>query len=121
MAEHLMFASGVTAVAITVYCVRQRDMREKYALLWLIVAACVGIVGIVPDLIKSFAHTTNLAYPTAVLFWSLTIIYLFSLSVSISLTRHHRRTIILLQEMALLQAKVRKLEDQLDTRNVRDA
>ena len=50
------------------------------------------------------------SYPSAVLFISLGAIYVFAFSVSVSLTRLHRRNIRLMQEVALLEQRVRQLE-----------
>ena len=57
----------------------------------------------------SLADASRLAYPSAVLFVALGAIYLFAMSVSVSLTRQHRASVRLNQELALLR---RRLDEQ---------
>jgi hypothetical protein len=115
-AETLMLAGGVTAFLLTVYWVRSRDLREKYALGWLAVASLLLLLGIFPELIMGFAERARLSYPAAVLFVALTLIYLFSFTVSVSLSHLYRRTIRLTQEVAILKQRLGRLEQQLAER-----
>lgn len=112
-AETLMLAGGVAAFLLTVYWVRSRDLREKYALGWLTLASILLVLGIFPDLIKGFAERAHLSYPAAVLFVALTLIYVFSFTVSVSLSHQYRKTTRLMQELAILKERVRELEGRL--------
>ena len=112
-AENLMLVAGVAAFLLTIYWVRSRDLREKYAASWVAVSLVPLICGIFPDLIKVAADRAHLAYPSAMLFVSLAAIYVFSFSVSVSLTRQYRRNIRLTQEVALLEQRLRVLEQTL--------
>jgi hypothetical protein len=109
-AENLMLVGGVVAFLLTIYWVRSRDLREKYAVIWIMVACVPLLCGIFPELIKGLAFHAKLAYPSAVLFISLAAIYVFSFSVSVSLTRQYRRNIRLTQEIAILEQRIRLLE-----------
>jgi hypothetical protein len=109
-AELLMLAGGVAAFALTIYRVRNRDMREKYAAAWIGVACVLLLMGIFPHVIERMAKMAHLSYPAAILFMALTVIYLFSFSVSLTLSRHHRQNMRLLQEIALLEHRLRLLE-----------
>ena len=66
-----------------------------------------------PVIIMTFADTFHLAYPSAVLFISLAAIYLFSMSVSISLTRQKRSTVRLMQDVALLRYELEQSQRAL--------
>jgi hypothetical protein len=114
-AESLMFLGGVTAFLLTLYLVRNRELREKYAVGWILAAVLLLLCGMFPEVLKTAAHLVRLSYPAAVLFIALTAIYLFAISVSISLTRQHRRTLRLMQEIALLEQSMRKIEGKLET------
>jgi hypothetical protein len=109
-AERLMLLGGIAAFVLTVLWVRRRVLREKYAVSWLIVSWLLLLCGIFPDLIKYVAVSTHLAYPSAVLFIALAAIYFFSLGISISLTKQYRRSVRLMQEMAIQEYRLRKLE-----------
>jgi hypothetical protein len=109
-AEGLMLAGGVIAFLLTIYWVRNRDLREKYAVGWMTVAFLLLLSGLFPGLIMTFADASRLSYPAAVLFVALAAIYVFSLAVSVTLTHQYRRTVRLMQELALLEHRLRRLE-----------
>ncbi|MEQ9586638.1 MAG: DUF2304 domain-containing protein [Parvibaculaceae bacterium] len=111
-AERLMLACGLIVPALTIYFVRKRLLREKHALAWMLFAGAVTILGLFPDLLKSFAYSFRLSYPAAALFAALAVIYLFSISMSVSSCLHHRRINSLLQDVALLRLRVAELEQQ---------
>jgi hypothetical protein len=105
-----MLAGGVCAFLLTVYWVRTRDLREKYAVGWLAVAGLILVNGLFPGLIMRFAAASRLSYPAAVLFVALTLIYLFSFAVSVALSHMYRRSVRLTQELALLRERLLQLE-----------
>ena len=112
-AERLMLLGGVSAFVLTVYWVRSRELREKYAVIWLGVASVLLICGLFPDLIMAVARASHLSYATAVLYPSLAGIYVFSFTVSVSLSRQYRRGTRLTQQLALLEHRLRVLEGSL--------
>jgi ACR3 family arsenite efflux pump ArsB len=109
-AETIMTVGGVAAFGITLYWVRRRELREKYAAGWVALASLILVVGLYPDLLMVFAARAHLSYPSAVLFVALTLIYLFAFAVSVSLTTQYRRNVRLTQELALLEERLRRLE-----------
>ena len=115
-AELLMLFGGATAFAVTLYWVRRRELREKYAVAWVALATLLLVVGLFPRLLMWFAESAHLSYPTAVLFIALTLIYLFAFTVSVSLTHQNRRNVRLTQEVAILEERVRQLEKAMKTR-----
>ena len=112
-AERLMLLGGIAAFLLTVYWVRSRQLRERYAIGWLLVATLLLLCGIVPGLIMVGAEAAHLSYPSAVFFIALAAMYFFSFFVTVSLTRQHRRNMRLLQETALLKQRLQALEAAL--------
>jgi len=111
-AELLMLIGGLSAFLLTISWVRSRDLSEKYAVLWLLVAAMLLCLGLFPGAFMLLAGKAKLAYPSAVLFVSLAFIYVFAFSVSVSLSRQHRQNNRLMQEIALLEQRVRQVESE---------
>ncbi len=109
-AETLMTVGGVCAFGVTLHWVRRRELREKYAVVWVALASLILVVGLFPSLLMVFANQTHLSYPAAVLLVALTLIYLFAFTVSVSLTTQYRRNVRLTQELALLEERLRRLE-----------
>lgn len=116
-AELLMLVAGTSAFFLTLFWVRSRELSEKYAVGWMAVALLVLLCGIFPKVIMLAAERAHLAYPTAVLFISLAAIYFFSFTVSVSLTRQYRRNVRLMQELAIMEQRVRALEENSHKQN----
>lgn len=112
-AELLMLVGGLSAFILTLHWVRSRQLLEKYAVMWVFVALLVLLCGIFPNAIKNFAESAHLGYATAVLFISLAAIYVFSFTVSVSLTNQYRRNIRLTQEVAILEHRLKVLEEEV--------
>ncbi len=109
-AERLVQVGGITAFFLTIYWVYSRDLREKYAIGWLLVGSGLLIVGLFPGLIMTLADASRLAYPSAVLFVALAALYIFSMTVSVALSKQHQATVRLAQHVALIQHDLKKLE-----------
>jgi hypothetical protein len=109
-AERLMFLSGVLAFLFTVLRVRGRALREKYGILWLAIGFLLLLSGLFPRLIMGFAEAAHLSYSSAVLFVALALIYVFAFTVSESLTGLYRQYVRLMQEVAILEERLRNVE-----------
>lgn len=110
-APTLMLLGGVVAFLITIHWVRNRDMRERYAIGWLFLAAALLLCGLFPNAIMQAAKWVHLSYTAAVLFVALAAIYCFALFVSVALTHQYRRNVRLIQEVAILSHRLRSLEE----------
>ncbi|NLF72343.1 MAG: DUF2304 domain-containing protein [Candidatus Anammoximicrobium sp.] len=110
-AERLMLIGGVSAFLLTVYWVRSRRLRERYAIGWLTLATALLLCGVFPNAIMRVAEAAHLSYASAVLFAALTAIYCFAFLVTVSLTRQYRQSTRLLQELALLKHRLSELEN----------
>jgi hypothetical protein len=111
-AELLMTIGGAVAFLLTINWVRSRDLREKYAVVWICVAFALLIIGLFPGLVMYFASEAHLAYPSAVLFVALAAIYVSTFSMSVSISRQYRRNARLMQEFAIMEMRLRELERQ---------
>ena len=109
-APTLMLVGGVVAFLVTIHWVRNRDMRERYAIGWLVMAAILLLCGLFPSVIMRWANFAHLSYSSAVLFVSLTAIYCFALFVSVALTHQYRRSVRLMQELAILSQRLERLQ-----------
>ena len=113
-AETLMLAGGTTSLLLTLYWVRSRELSERSALVWILVATLLFLCGLFPQVITVFADAAHLSYPAAVLFVALGVVYVFAFSVSVALNRSHRHSVRLTQQIALLEGRVRELEAALE-------
>jgi hypothetical protein len=112
-AELLMLLSGVSAFALTVYWVRSRRLREKYAIGWLLVASLGLLCGLFPNFVMGLAQSWNVGYLTIVVLFVLMAIYAFTFFVSVALSGLGQRGLRLIQEVALLEYRINELEQRL--------
>ena len=111
-AEFLMLLGGCGAFVMTLYWVRVRELRERYAIGWLAVATLLLLTGLFPDALEGIAKRAHLSPPALVLFVALGLIYLNSFFVSVQLTKTYRWNVRLTQQMALLEERLRRLEEE---------
>lgn len=119
-AEFLMLLGGIGAFVMTLYWVRVRELRERYAVGWLAVATLLLLTGVFPEKLEALATWAHLSYPALVLFVSLGLIYLNSFFVSVQLSKHYRWNVRLTQQMALLEERLRRLEERQTTDHIED-
>lgn len=113
-AENLLLLAGIGALLTTIYWAKQREMREKYALFWVILGFGIFILGLCPQIIYKLAAFFHLANSSLVLFFTLIALFLWAFSVTISLSRLHRKTTRLAQEVGLLNKRLQDLKDERD-------
>jgi hypothetical protein len=109
-AEFLMVIGGCSVFFLTVVGVKTRELRENYAIMWLVVAFIALLAGLFPGSVIRWAYAIHLSGPSAVLFVALPIIYVFSFYLCVVLTRLQRRNARLLQEVAILRNRVLAME-----------
>ena len=114
-AEFIMLAGGMAAFIWTVALVRVRRMREKYALTWIGIATLLLLNGIFPEVLQGIADASNLSYPAAFLGVAFIVFYVFAFSATLTLSRLNRSTRRMNQEIALMEERLRQLENNKKT------
>lgn len=113
-AESLLLVAGIGGLLTTIYWAKQREMREKYAVFWVLLGLGVFILGVFPVIIYKVAACFRLANSSVVLFFTLIALFLWAFSVTISLSRLYRKATRLAQEVALLNKQVSDLKDEIN-------
>jgi hypothetical protein len=103
-------ASLVLLIAV-LELVRRRRLREKYALLWILTAIVLLVLSVWRGAVTSIATALGVSYGPTVLFavgalFVLVVLLHYSTVIS-ALTD---RTVVLSQQLALLEERLRKLE-----------
>ncbi|WP_438446663.1 DUF2304 domain-containing protein [Gorillibacterium sp. sgz5001074] len=90
----------------TVELIRRRKIEERYALLWLVLGLSMTVFCFFPGLLERLSRIMHVHYAPSLLFL---IGLLFSLAFTLHLTmvisKLHRRTTRLAQELAILKAE----------------
>ena len=110
----------VLALAATLFIVRLvalRQLRSKYALLWLSIAVVMLPLAAVPSLLDDIAHWLGFSYAPA-LFFLLAIGFLFAVVVHFSweLSRLEGRVRTLAEEVAIERVRAEEAEQRADGR-----
>ena len=98
-----ILGSGVI-LAVVFGLIRQRKLREEYALLWLGASVLLIIMSLWRDLLETVARVAGVAYPPSVLFLAAIVFgFLLAMHFSVSLSRLANQNKRLTQELALLK------------------
>ena len=101
--------AGILAMLAILRLVRRRQLRAKYALLWLAVGVAFVVLGVSPGLLDWAAHRAGVAYAPDLLFLVGTLfLVLVVMHLSWELSRLEDRTKLLAEEVALLRTEVRE-------------
>lgn len=105
-AHLIVLALSFAVVLFIVWLVSRRQLRSKYALLWLGVAVVLLPFALFPSLLNDVAHWLGFAYAPALLFL-LAIGFLFAVAVHLSweLSRVEARVRLLAETIAIDQAR----------------
>lgn len=116
--------AGSAIILLTLFeMMRRHRLREKYALIWAMVALAVITVAAVPALLVKTSEALGLEVPANLLFFAAAIVILvLTLQHSSELSRLEERTRTLAEEVALLRlaGEVRNDGDRLPEDPARD-
>jgi hypothetical protein len=105
----LTFLTSITALIVLgliLELLRRRQLREKYAFLWMSVGLVVLILGFLPRLLDSVAATLGVASGVSlVLFLGLIFLLLVSIHLSWEVSRLEEETRTLAEEIALIRTE----------------
>lgn len=118
----LSVISAALVVGLVVELLRRRQLKEKYAVLWLVVGSGIAIVSVFPELLRWIAGRAAITVPINLLFF-LAILLLLGVSMHLSWesSRLEDRNRTLADEVALLNLRVDRLEADDHPAAVNDA
>lgn len=106
----LTVLTAVTAVlvfGVIVELLRRRQLREKYAVLWMVTALAVVALGAFPTLLDSVSRLVGVASGASLdLFLGIVFLLMVSIHLSWEASRLEEKTRTLAEELALLRDKI---------------
>ena len=106
-AQIAALVAGAVALAVILDLVRRRQLREKYAALWLSLGAGMGTLAIFPGLLDWVAERLGVADPPNLLFFlGILVLLVVVVEFSFELSRLEDRLRTLAERLAILQADV---------------
>jgi hypothetical protein len=111
--------SVVAAIAAALFLliifelIRSRRLQERYALLWLITGSVILLLSVWRDALRLVAEQIGIAYPPSALFvLGFLFILIVLLHYSTVISELAERNVLLAQDIALLEERVRMQEAQ---------
>jgi hypothetical protein len=103
-AQVAALTGGLVILAAMFELLRRRQLREKYAILWIGVSLAVALFGLFPRLIDVIASPFHIADPpNLLLFMACAVLLLVVVQLSWEISRLEDRTRTLAEEVALLR------------------
>ena len=112
---HLIGALFSVLIMFTVFLmVRSRMMREKYGLVWFLMAVFILVMSLFRELMDSFAAAIGVDYaPSAFFAMLIACAYLLLLNMSVSISHLKTQNKVLTQELALTRLRVEEMERKM--------
>lgn len=105
---------AVLILVIVLWMLLTRKLREKYAVLWLVIAVSVLIVGLFPGLLGALTALLGVQVPSNLLFATAILLLLgVALHLSWELSQVEEETRRLAEEAAILRTQLESVEDRL--------
>ena len=109
-----LLAFSLALLLLVLELVRRRRFKERYALLWLLIAAGGAVVGVFPGIIVWISRLIHVQFLSVFFLSAFLLLLGLVLSFSVVISRLSEQNRELAQEAALLEARVRHLEGKQD-------
>jgi hypothetical protein len=109
----IMGMVSILVLYITFESIRRTHLQEKYALLWVATGLIILISVLFPDTVALFRAVTGMEYATAIAAVSFTFLVMVAFHFSISLSAMQSKQSKVAQRVAILEARIKKLEGML--------
>lgn len=107
-------ASCVGLIAFLVVLLRTRRLREKYAIIWIIVGVGLLVLGAFPETMGALARAVGVQTPSNLLFAiALIVLLLVCVQLSVEITSLEEESRTLVEEVALLRFDVERMGRRL--------
>ena len=107
---------GLLVAALIIILIRKDRMHIHHGLGWLVVAAVFALLGLSPRVFDDIAHSLGVAYPPVLaLTLGIAMLVLKILLMDIDRSRIEMRSQRLIQRIAMLEADLRKTQEELTT------
>ena len=114
-ATFLAIGASILTFIFVFVLLRRGVLREKYAVLWLLVSGVAFLFAVIPGALRWVSDLLGIETPSNLLFFiTVVLLVLVSVQLSYELSRHEMRIRRLAEEVALLNDEVRELRRRDD-------
>ena len=103
---------GVLTLVVLFEMLRRQRLREKYAVIWILVVAVTVLLAIFPGTLTAAANALGVQVPANLLFFgAIMLLLVISIQLSYEIGRLEERTRTLAEEVALLRLQQERYDD----------
>ncbi|WP_211746859.1 DUF2304 domain-containing protein [Paenibacillus sp. Marseille-Q4541] len=116
------FCISVAYVTTILFLIRNRKLKEQYALLWLLMSAIMMVLSLFPSLLDELAVRIDIYYAPSLLYLLSVVALLFillHLTIAVSSLTH--RVVVLTQTLGLQEDRIQQLERQVAEKAAEDS
>ena len=107
--------ASLSLFVFILWLLRKGVLKEKYAVLWLLVTASALVFTIFPNSLRWISDQLGVEIPSNLLFFvALVILVVVSIQLSYELSKHEARIRRLAEEIALMKLEIKKLQSKND-------
>lgn len=107
---------ALVMLGVVMWMLLTRRLREKYAVLWLVIGTVMLILGIFPQLLLGLTSLLGVQVPSNLLFaLSIVLVLGVTLHLSWELTQAEEEIRRTAEEAAILRAQLHRLESRIDS------
>lgn len=100
-------------VLFLISLMRKRRLREKYAIIWLLLAVIIVVIGAFPGLVMWLSRAVGVEIPLNLMFAvAIVVLLVVCIQLSTEVTAIEEKTRTLVEEVALLRLEVQQLRNQ---------
>jgi hypothetical protein len=111
--EVVAIGTSVTLLALVIELVRRKRLTEEYSFVWIGCALALLVMALGRSILDRVALALGIYYPPAALLLVLILfVFVVSLSFSVVVSRQRQQIERLIEDAALLDARVRELADR---------
>lgn len=108
-AQILGAVASIITFAFVFWLMRRGALKEKYAVLWLLLSGAALFFSLFPGVLKGISDLLGVETPSNLLFFvTIVLLILVAIQLSFELSRHEARIRRLAEEVALLHEDVRR-------------
>src|SRR5690349_16764132 len=106
--------AGVAILLFVLYLVRNKHLREQYALLWILAALVLIFSAVFIEWLEKLSHAVGIDYPPAFLFLiAIVMMWVLQIHFSTVISNLREQNRALIQDLGILSAQVRDLRAEI--------
>ena len=108
-------AAALIVLVCVLWNIRQRRLREVYAMIWLVFGAALLLFGMFPQIVMYVAAWSGIYYITLIMGFFFVCLFVFILQISVIVSSHSNSVCALTQRLALAKEEIESLKRDIET------